>query len=276
MPTETAPPLFIKYALTVSLIGSATLCFHCFFRLRQPPIGVAPWQTQWRSFGILAWTLFCSVLLVQFILNTGKLSLDSPDAKAWQVLRSGFGTHLALLGTFYGFCRFYSTCFPQHLNTVSLPLTTALPKALYYLLLTLPFLAAWGLITSYFQRVGQQPTVLDPQPLVRIVAETQSLLAFLLLALLAIGIAPISEELIFRGTLYRFLKGRVRPTTALILSAIVFAGFHLPTLVYAIPLFILGLLLGYSYERTGNLTVPILFHALFNANTVIAIVLIRL
>ena len=53
--------------------------------------------------------------------------------------------------------------------------------------------------------------------------------------------------------------GRVKP--------LLFAMMHFNALSF-LPLFLLGMLLCRSYERTGNILVPIGFHALFNANNI--------
>ncbi|MEM6258800.1 MAG: type II CAAX endopeptidase family protein [Planctomycetota bacterium] len=85
----------------------------------------------------------------------------------------------------------------------------------------------------------------------------------------AVIIAPLLEELVFRGvlqtSLMRWFKGR--RWIAIVITAMVFSSIHgwvVPT-QGLIPLFVLGLVWGYLYERTGSLVVPILSHAVFNA-----------
>ncbi|MGB0767653.1 MAG: lysostaphin resistance A-like protein [Phycisphaeraceae bacterium] len=90
------------------------------------------------------------------------------------------------------------------------------------------------------------------------------------LVLTAVVLAPLIEELVFRGllqtSLVRLMRGRRWP--ALLLAAGFFAVIHWAVLVSwhgIVPLFVLGLVFGYLYERTGSLAPPILAHALFNA-----------
>ena len=90
------------------------------------------------------------------------------------------------------------------------------------------------------------------------------------MTLLAIVGAPIVEELVFRGSLYRFLKFRMSKTSAVLISAGVFASIH-SNLTGFFPLLILGIFLCLSYEISGNLKVPILMHAIFNLNSVFLI-----
>ena len=92
-------------------------------------------------------------------------------------------------------------------------------------------------------------------------------------------LAPVIEESIFRGLLQSSIgemlgRGR-RWWTVLIVSAI-FAVIHLGGVpAYALPgLFVFSLVLGWTYERTGSLWVPILIHSAFNALNVALVVLV--
>jgi membrane protease YdiL (CAAX protease family) len=82
----------------------------------------------------------------------------------------------------------------------------------------------------------------------------------------AVILAPLAEEVFFRGLVQSFFR-RVfhSPRLAILLASAIFAGIHTNE-PQAIPsLFALALALGYNYERTGRLTGPILIHAIFNA-----------
>jgi membrane protease YdiL (CAAX protease family) len=83
-------------------------------------------------------------------------------------------------------------------------------------------------------------------------------------------IAPMAEELFFRGLLQTWLAQRLHSRwRAIALSAIAFGLAHSGQ-PQAIPaLFVLALLLGLAYERTGMLIVPIAVHAGFNLNTLV-------
>ena len=83
----------------------------------------------------------------------------------------------------------------------------------------------------------------------------------------AILVAPLVEEIIFRGYLYAVLKRYSSSVFAAITTSLLFAVVHnnLPGMM---PLFILALILTLAYELTGCLWVPMLAHALFNATQV--------
>jgi membrane protease YdiL (CAAX protease family) len=88
--------------------------------------------------------------------------------------------------------------------------------------------------------------------------------------LLAVAIAPIAEELAFRGYLYGVMRRYFGALPALVFTAVLFAIIHLnvPTLF---PLFILSCVFTVSYEATGSLLVPMTMHALFNTINLVAI-----
>ncbi len=83
---------------------------------------------------------------------------------------------------------------------------------------------------------------------------------FVVLAVLA---APLFEELIFRGILYRGLRRSLRARQAVLASALVFALVH--PAVAALPVFLMALLAAAAYERTGWLATPIAAHMTYNA-----------
>ena len=76
-------------------------------------------------------------------------------------------------------------------------------------------------------------------------------------------IAPIVEEIIFRGYMYRILKSRIPIIFAVIISSTIFSLIHYNVLSY-ILLFVLSIFLTYIYERNGSIICPIIIHSLFN------------
>ncbi len=91
------------------------------------------------------------------------------------------------------------------------------------------------------------------------------------LVLLLIGIvvvAPLVEELLFRGALLRALQRRCSVPVAVFVSAAVFAGVHVvgdPGSYYVVPgLLLLGIVAGWQAARSGDLVRPLLLHVGFN------------
>jgi len=81
---------------------------------------------------------------------------------------------------------------------------------------------------------------------------------------MAIVLAPVGEELLFRGLLYPWIKQAGFPRMALWGTAILFAAIHI-NLVLFVPLLVLALALTALYEWSDNLLAPIVAHSVFNA-----------
>jgi membrane protease YdiL (CAAX protease family) len=83
-------------------------------------------------------------------------------------------------------------------------------------------------------------------------------------------IAPLSEETIFRGFIYGWLRRRLPVLPAVAVSAVVFSAAHL-VLVLALPLFAVGVILALLYEYSDSLLPGALVHGLFNLVGILAI-----
>jgi membrane protease YdiL (CAAX protease family) len=114
----------------------------------------------------------------------------------------------------------------------------------------------------------------EPQPISDLLANSGSMVVVALIVIFAIVVAPIFEEIFFRGFAYPALKQRWGPWAALMIVSAVFAAFHLHLPSFG-PLFALAVGLGLSYELTGSLLAPITMHALFNATNVAVLLYVR-
>ena len=76
-------------------------------------------------------------------------------------------------------------------------------------------------------------------------------------------LAPIIEEVVFRGLFYAALKSYFPWFVSIIFSSIIFALIHGNILAFTL-LFSLSLLLTFIYELYGKLFYPILIHSCFN------------
>ena len=82
--------------------------------------------------------------------------------------------------------------------------------------------------------------------------------------LAAAFIAPIGEELLFRGYLYPVLKRFIGAVPAALIGAVLFAAIH--NNAVGLPgLTLLALALTIAYEWSGSLLVPMFIHCLFNS-----------
>ncbi|HUF63836.1 MAG TPA: CPBP family intramembrane glutamic endopeptidase [Verrucomicrobiales bacterium] len=101
------------------------------------------------------------------------------------------------------------------------------------------------------------------QPLVEAFAQDERAAFRVMLGLTAVVLAPVFEEVFYRGYLYAVVKRFSDRFFAAVFSSLVFALNHEGVISYA-PLFVLALFLAVSYELSGSLWIPMGVHALFN------------
>ncbi len=86
----------------------------------------------------------------------------------------------------------------------------------------------------------------------------------LLLPFIAISVlAPVSEELYFRGMVFPALKARFGSLPGMVMSALFFGVLHLD-LYRLFPITALGIILAYFYEKTHSLVTSIVAHSTWN------------
>jgi len=127
-----------------------------------------------------------------------------------------------------------------------------------------------ALLTSQLiHALGDQ---VEPQKLVTLIAEEsakkENIPTLIFFVVMAVVVAPIAEEILFRGILYSAIKQIGYPRLAAIGTALLFALFHVNLLTFA-SLTVVALGLIALYEFTDNLLAPITAHAVFNASNLI-------
>lgn len=86
----------------------------------------------------------------------------------------------------------------------------------------------------------------------------------------AIVLAPVAEELFFRGLIQTFLGSHLpRRWMAILFSSVAFGLVHSSQVQAIGALTLLGVILGLAYERSGSLIPPMIIHAVFNLRTLI-------
>ncbi|MDG1242164.1 MAG: CPBP family intramembrane metalloprotease [Opitutae bacterium] len=257
--------------------------------------GVPAWPIGWINFGIFACTLVSSVVVVQLFageliylmnpieaaaidnevkLETSVDLVSSEDSLVteptaltpWMAVLAVLLLQLPLLGAFCALRRFYPRHFSSRLNNQRLTLwqsfAYAIPQFIRYLPIIWFVSFTWSKLLTELQELG----VIDefpPQELIKLFTNGGDLTAISLLAVFAVVLAPIVEEIVFRGGIYRFLKSQSSVLTAQIISGALFATMH-GNLMSFLPLLVIGIILARQYEGSGNILVPICFHAYFN------------
>jgi len=101
-----------------------------------------------------------------------------------------------------------------------------------------------------------------PEEFIKLIKATPFVLNFLMVV---IG-APIVEELLFRGFLFSQLKTtKLGINGSIILTSLIWTSIHLQyDLFLLIPIFLIGLLLGYLMHKYNSLYLVIIVHAVHN------------
>lgn len=90
------------------------------------------------------------------------------------------------------------------------------------------------------------------------------------LILVAVIIAPLAEEFLLRGLLYRYVRAARGVLVAMVISSLVWAAAHfIPVLIVAF--FIFGMIEAFAAERYKSLYPAIALHALYNGVLVLGL-----
>ena len=108
------------------------------------------------------------------------------------------------------------------------------------------------------------------QGIVELFNESQTLQQRVLIIILAVAIAPLVEEFVFRFFLYGVVRRYLGRSVGLAANSLLFAAVHahVPS---AAPLFVLGACFTIAFEWSGSILVPMAMHALFNSLTLTAL-----
>lgn len=109
---------------------------------------------------------------------------------------------------------------------------------------------------------------LQPQETVKAFQDSDSIGFKVLVVIAAVVIAPLAEEVLFRGFVYGVLKRYTDAPFAALSSSLMFAIIHMHV-GSLLPLWMLAVLFCLAYEISGCLLVPMLLHAIFNAASII-------
>jgi membrane protease YdiL (CAAX protease family) len=134
---------------------------------------------------------------------------------------------------------------------------------------TILLLAAYPLIAlaeavnqSFFGRGSSKQGIVD------LFNQSHTLEQRIMIIILAVAVAPMAEEFIFRFFLYGVLKRYLGPALGIILNALLFAAVHAHLPSFA-PLFVLGTCFTLAYEWSGSILVSMTMHSLFNSLTLV-------
>ena len=233
---------------------------------RAAPAGVEPWRASLLDFGIWVW-LICFAFYAG--MNLFRVAYPPPASQppgtryvllqACVFQLSALAMQIALLWSKRSFS-------PAPFNRVSLSALRIVGEGALAWLAAFPLFTlvswVWQLALELAQKTWTNLETPLQEP-VKILTHSSSITEKALVIFFAVLVAPVAEELFFRGGVYRFLKSRLPANLAVVMASAFFALSHF-NLESLLPLFVLGWLLARLYERTGHIAAPMVFHALFN------------
>lgn len=95
-----------------------------------------------------------------------------------------------------------------------------------------------------------------------------------MLVLIVVAVAPVIEEIVFRGIVLTSLRERWGDTPAILVSSFVFAALHL-NLFSFLPIFAVGVVLSRLFISSRSLWVSMVCHSAFNGIGVIFLLVLR-
>ena len=205
----------------------------------------------------------CSLSYTIFFPDVYELG---PHVLIFQALFFHFPALIVLGGIFYH--RRRSGCEQLGLSWRRMPAMIGLSVLLY--LASIPILWFYSMLYQIF--LHQMGCNLYLQDVAKIFLAPASMPEKVAMYFVAIIVAPVFEEFLFRGVLLPWMVRRAGFWPGVAVVSFFFAGMHLhlPSLL---PLFILSALFCLAYARTRSLLVPIGMHACFNAVTIILLAL---
>jgi membrane protease YdiL (CAAX protease family) len=233
-----------------------------------PPLELSPWPGGASDFALYLCFAFLGVFFLsgaaQGLVKLAHLGAD--DAQIWLNLAFHLGVVLGVAGFSYVLPRFRPETPPGKIG----PIRSGAITFLIALPIVLVVMLGWR---WFLGRVGFEAR---DQDVVDLFQNIHRPVMKALFVILAVGIAPCSEELIFRAGIFRYLRLRLPRVWAVAISATLFGALHLvPSpadgLGSLLPLIVLGALLALAYERTGRIGTVIFAHAMFNLNTLVSL-----
>jgi len=129
----------------------------------------------------------------------------------------------------------------------------------------------FGALGTLFLSVAVSQIGIEPQGMKQVIEVVREPHELILSLLLLSVLAPIVEELVFRGLLYGWIAGRWGGTAGLVVSSLAFAAAHYEPahIVLVLPL---GFLFGWLRRRTDSLLPSLFSHIINNGFALLAAV----
>jgi membrane protease YdiL (CAAX protease family) len=221
---------------------------------QQPPEPPERKWPAWLGFlGLLAALVLQFALSIPIVIATGGGPDD--DLPAGATLSLGVIASLSFLVVALAAARMVKPLHPWQFGLRPTPFWRAVGWTV------LGLAVFWALLLAYSAIAGapEQTTADD-------IGADKSNFLLISAGILFVVIAPIAEELFFRGLVYGALRNSWSPIPAMLAVGVVFGALHVSSGIEAVPpLMLLGIVFCWIYEKTGSLYPCIALHAFNNA-----------
>jgi uncharacterized protein len=212
-----------------------------------------------RTFGLAEAVL--AMVLVLFLLLNIVVSFErtSPVTLRPEDLRANFLFTLFIVFFIAGFLKLRGLDIDALGGLSKISLKRAVSTGIVLLLAATPLIGvAEGLTQGFLGRESSKQEIVDMFTNSHTIGERVAIIV------LAVVVAPISEEFIFRFFIYGVIRRYFGVGAGLIFNGLLFAAAHthLPS---AAPLFVLGVCFTLAYEWSGSILVSMAMHTLFNS-----------
>ena len=224
-------------------------------------------QTFWGEFVLFLVVGFGLFTLLSYLIGLNAVNQNG-TLKGWAIGAIAAANFVTLAGTFFllGILRGRVTWADVGLRPLRWKwvwLVTGTLVSLFFM----PIRAAIGFAAQYLLE-GNLDSIMARSDL--IMSGGFSLSGFLM-TLIGVGIlAPISEELFFRGLLHSWTQKWLKPFWGrALLTSTLFALAHFDSLGVVFSSFVMGVVIAWFYERTQSILMPIVIHASTNSIAVL-------
>lgn len=212
-----------------------------------------------RTFG-LPEALLAAALILFLLLNiVVSFERTAPERLSPQDLRANLLFTLFILCFIAAFVKLRGIDIDALAGFSKTSLRRAVSTGIVLLLAAAPLIAiAEGLTQTFLGGESSKQEIVDLFNSSRTIQERVTIIV------LAVVVAPISEEFIFRFFIYGVIRRYFGIAIGLFFNALLFAAAHthLPS---AAPLFVLGACFTLAYEWSGSILVSMAMHSLFNS-----------
>lgn len=234
----------------------------------QNELPVAGWNLTDVFIIILMWFFFFSVLLFPLMGVMGK-NTEPESNPVYMLAADSIAKLLAMLILFRLISR-HNQVPSEALGLDTKGLKKNIIPAIVAGILIIPVVAIIGAIwTALLQALKLD---VSDQEIVEILKKASSPELIIVVIFTSVILAPVIEEIFFRGFIYRVIKKHTGVISATLITGFLFGMAH-GALASIVPLSIFGMFVCYIYERSGKLWVPMIAHAIFNTSAVIMILI---